>query len=169
MAGAMVAAYIGVPVIALVAPQTGAGATVGAASTVAKQILVKTLIAAAVATAIKTFVSPVPAEPDEDDDDDDDDEEILIRYASGPESANRLERLSEESLANPGELVHGVSTTAGPPTRSDFRALPRKVVEKAFPVHNTPGRDKRHRTVELPHPVSQADAKRWNDLWGFKK
>ncbi len=99
-------------------------------------------------------------------------DEILTRYAGGPESATRLERHAEESLANPLEKVHGVSVTAGAPdpTRA-HQSLPRSTVEAHFPVHNTPipGVDPLHRTVELPHPVSKTIASNWNKIWGFVK
>lgn len=79
-------------------------------------------------------------------------EEILKRSAGGPESAGRLERLAEESLANAEEQVHGISVTAGTPRYAPFKEVPRSVVEKVFRVHDTPlAHDPLHRTVELPH------------------
>jgi RHS repeat-associated protein len=99
-------------------------------------------------------------------------DEVLTRYASGPESATRLERGSEESLLNPEERIHGVSVTASPadPARP-HQSLPRSTVEAQFPVHNTPlvGVDPLHRTVETPHPVTKEVASKWNKLWGFVK
>ncbi len=98
-------------------------------------------------------------------------DEILTRYAGGKESAGRLTRHAEASLANPEEGVYGVSVTAGPPdpTRGAYGQLPRSVVEQHFPVHNTPlGIDPFHRTVELPNPVTKEVAVLWNNLWGFK-
>ena len=40
-------------------------------------------------------------------------DEMLKRMAGGPESAARLSRLAQESLANPLEEIHGISVTAG--------------------------------------------------------
>src|SRR5262249_7586935 len=98
-------------------------------------------------------------------------DEILTRYAGGPESATRLERQSEVSLANPEEGVHGVSVTASPADATrPHQSLPRSTVEANFPVHNTPmAHDPLHRTVELPHPVSTQVASNWNKIWGFVK
>lgn len=96
--------------------------------------------------------------------------EQLTRYAGGKESATRLGRLAQESLENPEEGIHGISTTAGEvnPDRA-FSTLPREVVEQNFPVHDTPFEaDPLHRTVELPNPVTPDIAKIWNQMWGFK-
>ena len=96
--------------------------------------------------------------------------EVLTRYATGKESVGRLTRQAELSLNNPLEKVHGVSTTAGAPTREGYKQLPRSVVESRFPVHNTPmPNDPLHRTVELPRPVTREVADKWNELWGFER
>ena len=97
-------------------------------------------------------------------------EEILKRSAKGPESAKRLAKQAEESLANPEEGIHGISVTAGTPRYEPHQEVPRSVIEEHFPVHDTPlPTDPLHRTVELPHPVTADIALLWNIVWGFKK
>ena len=98
-------------------------------------------------------------------------DEMLKRMAGGPESASRLARLAQESLANPLEEIHGISVTAGElPYAGPFKELPRSVVEQVFRVHDTPlPTDILHRTVELPQPVTKEVAELWNQLWGFKR
>jgi hypothetical protein len=97
-------------------------------------------------------------------------EEQLTRYAGGKESVTRLQTKADESLANPTEQIHGISTTASPanPDRA-HSTVPRSQVEKAFRVHNTPqATDPLHRTVELPKPITTEIRDAWNKLWGLK-
>ena len=90
--------------------------------------------------------------------------EELKRFGTDPESA---ERLAEQAAAAEAKLgIHGVSVTARNTTAPAGRA-PRDAVEKVFRVHNTrSGRDKLHRTVELPKPVTQDVADLFNRLFG---
>lgn len=90
--------------------------------------------------------------------------ETLSRLGASPESATRLARKSAEAEAVVG--IHGVSVTAGPERRPHSRA-PREAVEREFRVHDTPTRhDPLHRTVELPKPVTEGVARRFNRLFG---
>ncbi len=90
-------------------------------------------------------------------------EERLKRLGIARESA-RLARKAAESERFLG--IHGVSVTAGralgPASQVDRRDLDRE-----FLVHETPTRaDPLHRTIELPMPVDQAVANRFNSLFG---
>lgn len=106
MAGAMVAAYLGAPVAAGVMLAAPEGAAVGAASSVAREVITKTLIAGATATAIQTLTTVKP-------DDDDDDESFLYRGGADtyqqltPREKDRRSGVSSfdtvEMAADPGE------------------------------------------------------------------
>jgi hypothetical protein len=90
--------------------------------------------------------------------------ETLKRLGISRESAARLSRKAAEAEQVLG--IHGVSVTAGvakwPASGAD-----RAEVERCFPVHDTPTRsDPWHRTVELPKPVTQEAADRFNQLFG---
>ncbi len=62
--------------------------------------------------------------------------------------------------------VHGVSVTAGTPI-GPASAAEREEVERHFPVHDTPTyNDPLHRTVELPKPVNEEVAKKFNEVFG---
>ena len=90
--------------------------------------------------------------------------EVLKRLGTARESAARLGRKAAEAEAVIG--IHGVSVTAGLETRPHV-AAEREIVEAAFRVHDTPTRrDPSHRTVELPRPVTQDVADRFNRLFG---
>jgi hypothetical protein len=91
-------------------------------------------------------------------------EEILKRLGTSTESAARLARKAAEAERVLG--IHGVSVTAGV-AKGDASAAKRAEVERVFPVHETPTRtDGLHRTVELPKPVTQGVADRFNELFG---
>jgi hypothetical protein len=90
--------------------------------------------------------------------------EILRRLGTARESATRLGRKAAEAEAIIG--IHGVSVSAGFETRPHVRA-DREAVEAVFRVRDTPTRrDPWHRTVELPRPVTQEVAERFNRLFG---
>lgn len=91
-------------------------------------------------------------------------DEVLRRFGSAPESADRL---AEQAAAAEAVLgVHGVSVTARA-TAAPAAAAPRPAVEARFPVHDTPSRrDPLHRTVELPRPVTPEVADEFNRLFG---
>jgi hypothetical protein len=90
--------------------------------------------------------------------------EVLKRFGKFRESAARLARKAAEAEQVIG--IHGVSVSAGP-APADSSAADRAAVENAFRVHDTPTRnDPLHRTVELPRPVTQEIAYRFNKLFG---
>jgi|SRR5579884_268105 len=90
--------------------------------------------------------------------------EVLKRRGTSRESAARLERKAAQAEAVLG--IHGVSVTAGPETVPASQAT-RAAIEAVFRVHETPTRaDPLHRTVELPKPVTQDVADRFNQLFG---
>jgi hypothetical protein len=91
-------------------------------------------------------------------------DEILKRFGTEPESA---ERLSAHALAAEAVLgIHGVSVTARETTSPAEQGI-RADVEQVFRVHDTPSRrDPRHRTVELPKPVTPEVADTFNRLFG---
>jgi hypothetical protein len=90
--------------------------------------------------------------------------EILSRLGKSRESAARLGRKASEAEAHIG--IHGVSTTAGPPSAPASQAA-REAVESKFRVHDTPTRnDPLHRTVELPKPVTPEVADDFNKVFG---
>jgi hypothetical protein len=92
------------------------------------------------------------------------DKEILRRLGTSRESSSRLARKAAEAEAVIG--IHGVSVTAAPEFRPHSRA-PRQAIEAEFRVHDTPTRnDPLHRTIELPKPVTDAVADRFNRLLG---
>jgi RHS repeat-associated protein len=90
-------------------------------------------------------------------------DEVLTRFGSDPETAESLQ--SQAGAAASAGFPHGVSVTAR--NTPHGAKAPRSVVQRQFPVHNTPTRrDKLHRTVELPNPVTQQDADRFNRTFG---
>jgi len=90
--------------------------------------------------------------------------EILKRNGTSRESVARLTRKAAEAEAKLG--IHGISVTASDPVDPTSQAL-RLEVEKYFRVHDTPRpHDSLHRTVELPKPVTQEIADRFNQLFG---
>jgi hypothetical protein len=91
-------------------------------------------------------------------------DEILKRLGTSKESAARPARKAAEAEQVLG--IHGVSVTAGA-ARGDASVASRAEVERIFPVHDAPTRaDRLHRTVELPEPVTQDIADRFNRLFG---
>jgi hypothetical protein len=91
-------------------------------------------------------------------------DETLTRFGSAPETAKELVDQATRAEAVIG--IHGVSVTARPTTAPGGRAR-RADVEPHFRVHNTPTRrDKLHRTIELPKPVTAEVAERFNRLFG---
>ena len=90
--------------------------------------------------------------------------ESLKRLGTSRESVSRLARKAAEAEMVLG--IHGVSVTAGTPI-GPASAAGREVVERHFPVHNTPTyNDPLHRTVELPKPVNEEVAKKFNEVFG---
>lgn len=65
--------------------------------------------------------------------------------------------------------IHGVSVSGNTPAVSHSSASSADL-QKQFPVHNTPTRrDPKHKTVELPKPVTQQAADIFNSILGRKK
>jgi hypothetical protein len=90
--------------------------------------------------------------------------EKLKRLGLSRESASRLGRKAAEAEVYLG--IHGVSVTAGTPV-GPASVANRGDVEREFPVHDTPTRsDPLHKTVELPKPVDDEIADRFNRLFG---
>ena len=90
--------------------------------------------------------------------------ETLKRLGTSRESAARLARKAQEAETVLG--IHGVSTTAGAAT-GPASAAGRDEMRKYFVVHDTPTRnDPLHRTIELPKPVTEEVARRFNQLFG---
>ena len=86
------------------------------------------------------------------------------RLRAEPETAEKL----AEQAANAEDLlgIHGVSVTARPTSAPGGRAQ-RADVEQIFQIHETPTRrDKLHRTIELPKPVTLDVAELFNRLFG---
>ena len=94
--------------------------------------------------------------------------EILIRLGTLYETADALEEQAHRAYDVLG--VHGVSVLTGDPARiqAPASAVARAELEQhGFPVHDTPTRrSPRHRTVELPHPVTLEVAATFNALFG---
>lgn len=86
----------------------------------------------------------------------------LLRFGLASESSATLEAACE--AAQRAGLPHGVSARSRT-NRPDASTAQRTRVELYFRVHKT-GDDPAHYTVELPHPVSDADASRFNELFG---
>lgn len=91
-------------------------------------------------------------------------DELLKRFGSDPETA---EKLAADAARADGVLgIHGVSVTARE-TTAPAGAASRAEVERHFRVHDTPTRrDRGHRTVELPKPVTPETADLFNRLFG---
>jgi hypothetical protein len=90
--------------------------------------------------------------------------ETLKRLGTSRESVSRLARKAEEAERALG--IHGVSVTAGE-CGTPHSSASRSQVETEFAVHDTPTRrDPLHRTVELPKPVTDDAAIRFNRLFG---
>jgi RHS repeat-associated protein len=103
----------------------------------------------------------------------------LVRRGTSRESAARLERQAQAAeqagvAQNGVPYGHGVSvTTPAANARlsrnpEDASTATRAAFENAgFPVRHTPTRaDPTHHTVQLPSPVTPADADRFNDVLG---
>ena len=91
-------------------------------------------------------------------------DEMLKRFGTDPEPAAKL--ADDAARADAVLGIHGVSVTARDTTAPAGRAS-RADVEAHFPVHDTPSRrDPRHRTVELPKPVTPEVAELFNRLFG---
>lgn len=88
--------------------------------------------------------------------------EFLFRFGMEPESASDLEDACE--AAKLADLPHGVSVRDRT-HRVDAMRASRPEVELYFRVHKT-GESRAHYTVELPHPVTDADAAQFNRLFG---
>jgi hypothetical protein len=81
-------------------------------------------------------------------------EELLKRFGVEIETVERIAELYGMSLRVLG--IHGLSVTARD-TDAPARVANRSAVEQVFRVHDTPSRrDRLHRTVELPQPVTQS-------------
>jgi hypothetical protein len=90
--------------------------------------------------------------------------EVLKRFGTDPETPERLAADAVKAEAVLG--IHGVSATARETTAPARRAT-RGVIESEFVVRDTPSRrDKLHRTIELPKPVTQEVADVFNRLFG---
>lgn len=91
-------------------------------------------------------------------------EEVLKRFGTDPETADKL--AADAAAAEAVIGIHGVSVTARN-TNAPAGHANRSDVEQHFPVHNTPTRrDRLHRTVELPQPVTPEVAELFNRLFG---
>jgi hypothetical protein len=88
--------------------------------------------------------------------------EFLYRFGLERESAANLERDCEAAVAN--GFPHGVSVTTTT-ERTDASRAVREEVELYFAVTKT-GKRTSHFTVELPHPVTDEVADRFNNLFG---
>ena len=86
----------------------------------------------------------------------------LVRFGIEPESASDLEVACE--AARRVGLPHGVSVRDRT-RRVDAVRASRAEVELYFRVLKT-GESRAHYTVELPHPVTDADAAQFNRLFG---
>ncbi len=92
-------------------------------------------------------------------------DEVLTRFGDVWEDASRLAEQAATAEGHPHFGIHGVSVTARPTPHG--KKTQREDVEKVFVVHNTPTmRDKLHRTVELPKPVTAEVAEQFNRLFG---
>ena len=95
-----------------------------------------------------------------------DNDEIIWRWGHDRETPDHLNLKSQE--AQQVINIHGVTTFAGtpPPQLVVSYAQVADLVGAGFPVHITPlDSDPNHRTVELPQPVTEDIARRWNHLW----
>src|SRR5437870_676234 len=91
-------------------------------------------------------------------------DEELTRFGIARESAEDL--ASKAAAAEQVLGIHGVSVTARPTNGPAGRAT-RSDVDSIFRVHDTTTRrDKLHRTVELPKPVTNEVAEQFNRLFG---
>jgi hypothetical protein len=91
-------------------------------------------------------------------------DERLKRFGTELETAEKL--ASDAARAEAILGIHGVSVTARE-TSAPAGAANRIDIEQSFRVHDTPTRrDKRHRTIELPKPVTQEVAELFNRLFG---
>lgn len=99
-------------------------------------------------------------------------DDILVRRGTGWESTSRLNR--QALAAEAAGFPHGVSVTT-PASNARLsnnpldasQALRRAFEQAGFPVHYTPTRnDPYHHTVELPKPVTPADATNFNEVLG---
>lgn len=91
-------------------------------------------------------------------------DERLKRIGVDPESVEKLAGDAAKSELILG--IHGVSATARE-TTAPAGVADRSDIERYFRVHCTPTRrDKGHRTIELPKPVTAETADLFNRLFG---
>jgi hypothetical protein len=85
----------------------------------------------------------------------------LVRFGDQPETVEKLATAAAAAEANPQVGIHGVSAFYRNPVPSsaEFAA-----VKKEFNVYKTLG--KGHYTIELPKPVTQEVADRFNRVFG---
>ena len=86
--------------------------------------------------------------------------EYFYRFGLAPEAAEALEASCETALER--GFPHGVSVRSEG-SRADACVVSRAELELYFRVSQT-GRNPRHFTVELPHPVTQEIAERFNAI-----
>lgn len=91
-------------------------------------------------------------------------DEVLKRFGTDPESSEKL--ASDAAKAESVLGIHGVSATGRESSASASQAF-RSEIEKHFSIHDTPSRrDRLHRTIELPRPVTTDVAELFNRLFG---
>lgn len=90
--------------------------------------------------------------------------ETLKRQGESWESKARLMRKCDEAEQLIG--IHGVSVSAGL-TKGVVSHANRQIVEQYFKVHDTPTKkDRLHRTIELPKPVTDDIVETFNHVFG---
>lgn len=98
--------------------------------------------------------------------------DTLERRGTAPETPEELDRQSKAAMK--AGFPHGVSVTSPERNRaigvpeSEASSATRQQLENAgFPVHSTPTKnDPAHHTVQMPDPVTPADADRFNAALG---
>jgi hypothetical protein len=85
----------------------------------------------------------------------------LVRYGIEPETFEKLASDAAAALANPNIGIHGVSAVYRNPVPSSAEFV---AVAAEFKIHKTLG--KGHYTIELPSPVTQDVADRFNRVFG---
>ncbi len=128
-----------------------ATAGVMAGTTVAKVVVAKGGLKAAIGATIKAVIRVAKGGG-----------QLLYRYRNGAETATRLARGAADAEAKIG--VHGVSVTTNPVAGRPCAVACRDAVEKVFPVLKT-GADPNHYTVVLPKPVTKEVAEQFNQLF----
>jgi hypothetical protein len=86
----------------------------------------------------------------------------LYRFGTDYETADNLERQCEAAVEH--GFPHGVSSMSRA-SRAGAMMAARAEVELYFTVRQT-GKNLFHHTVELPHPVTEQVAERFNRLFG---